>query len=107
MWSDSVVPAPCACAVALSPINTPTATTMDTKLVVRRFTATPFLWMRLSVGDQVVECLLDLFLSLLKTGPAVVDCDDREGKVLHILQAKTILCSTLSDLVLQFRMFSF
>ena len=41
--------------------------------------------MRLAIDDQIIECPLDLFFSLLQAGPTVVDRDDREGKVLHIL----------------------
>ena len=47
--------------------------------------------MRLSVGDKVVEGLLYLFLSLLKTRPTVVDGDDRESEVLHILEPEAVL----------------
>src|SRR5258705_13573673 len=62
--------------------------------------------MRLTVGDQIVDGLLDLFLGLLQTRPTVVHRDYRESKVLHILESKTVFRRPLSNLVLKLGMLS-
>ena len=43
--------------------------------------------MRLTIYDQIIKCPLNLFFSLLQAGPTVVDRDDRESKILHILES--------------------